>query len=222
MKNIFKLLGIAVLACGMMVACGGDEPEPTPDTIPVVPPTPQVNHDIDITWDGAAQTLGYKNVIVDNSAFQGATVYEFEAAAGLANDEYVFPAFLVPFVNAEGIGFDHATGFSAGGTNLNAYLPTEAYIDGGVELNGEVSGDWQLASMPTSNGVSFDATAMTITANMAFVMYDYTEFAEYYVEIVAQYSNGELTQDEAEAALNSWQPTRPTKNMTFVVNGYNL
>ena len=43
MKNIFKLMGVALMACSLMVACGSDENEDPVDTTPVTPPTHPTN-----------------------------------------------------------------------------------------------------------------------------------------------------------------------------------
>ena len=86
MKNIFKFLGIAVLACGMMVSCGKDNPEEGTDTTPVTPPAPQRSF-----------TVTYGSTNLDITSFQAVnhsdegylTVYGYES--GEQNSRFVQP-----------------------------------------------------------------------------------------------------------------------------------
>jgi len=213
MKNIFKFLSIALMAGAMMVACGDDPVEPT-DTTPDTPQPPAVNHNIAITWDGAAAQIGFKNATKDDSQLQDGSVITFEAAKGLVNDEYEFPAFIVNFV-ASNNNFGHASEWNISGSNGDNYFPTEAYIEGGIEINGNVYGDWALEQIVSGTETeAFDATALTVTADLTFSMYDFF----YYYDLFTRYQNGEVTEDEANELLAAL----PKKTMTFTVNGYNL
>lgn len=93
MKNIFKFLGIAVLACGMMVSCGKDNPEEGTDTTPVTPPTPTYG-DFTVTFDGNSWAAGATKFIdftSENDPY--ITVYAYKTAADVnasqASDVYI-------------------------------------------------------------------------------------------------------------------------------------
>ncbi|MBQ3788722.1 MAG: hypothetical protein II849_07965 [Bacteroidales bacterium] len=218
MKNIFKFMGIALMACSLtMVSCNKDKDDDTntPDN-----PNPQPGGaSIAVTWDGAAQDIQFISATIDNESLDGAPVYMIEAAKGLSNDNYVFPAFITYFINGSGDNFGHASEFRITGQdgtqrNGNAYFPTEAYINGGIEVDGNTYGDWQLENR-TINSESFDATALTINANMDFVMYDFEDYNDQYNVILAAYEAGTMTLEEAQAAIGNIQTA--TKNMSMVI-----
>lgn len=202
MKNIFKLLGIAMLACGMMVACGEEEVVPedtTPtDTTPVPPPAPQ--NTIDIVWNGDNATIGFRYMSVDNSRLDGATVYCLEAAAGLDGDDYVFPAFIFQFIGT-GNEVAHASHYNITVNDTTTYngnviFPTEVYNEGGVEVeysNGTtgIIGDYQFMQLLSEN-FNFNATAVTVSGSISMYMFDYAPYAENY----ARYQAGEIEQSQ--------------------------
>lgn len=219
MKNIFKFLSIALVAGAMMVACDKEPENGTTDTTGTETPDnpqPQVNHNIDITWDGVAQQIGYKNVTTDAQSLNNATVYMFEAAKGLTGDDYELPAFIFQFIGTSS-DFGHAAEWQIGqdGSTGQDYFPTEAYIEGGVTIGENVVGDWSLNQLTAAENEAFDATANTISANIAATFYDFN----FYYDVYTRYQNGELTQEEAVAEI---QTNMPIKECTFVVNGYNL
>ena len=190
MKNIFKFMGIALLAGGLMVACNHEEteePDTTPtDTTPVTPPAPQSS--VDITWGGEAQTIG----IVDAYKYSsGSTVFILNAAQGLENGNYVLPIFR--------FGFDLDTDPQYGCTmtaqwyygtsyiNGNNLWPTDvveaAYYSSSYSQNMGIIGDWQLdvvsANDFTLANAQFDATALTLTASTNLQMFYYQDLIDY-------------------------------------------
>ena len=86
MKNIFKFMGIALMASAMiMTSCKKDEDKTnTPDN----PQPGQAS--CTITWDGAAANTG----VIDGYMYSStSTVYILIASAGLENDNYTFPIY---------------------------------------------------------------------------------------------------------------------------------
>ena len=240
MKNIFKMMGIALLACSMiMVSCKKDDDNNESGQGGQGGGGGTTgNTEINITWDGAAQTLGYKYLDIEDSAFSTQTevgkAYMFEAARGLNGEDYELPAFIVYILRA-GSTVGHASQWQfrteqGQTTSGNYYYPTEAYIDGAFELQGEVMGDWQMDSITSAQNLAFDATNMTMSASLNIAMYDFVSFYPPYVqwnqsysEIVAAYQAGEMTEDEALAAINALPtPTYTYKDMTFVINNYKV
>lgn len=175
MKNIFKLMGIAVLACSMMmVSCGKDPAEPN-DTTPDTPVTPTAG--VTVTWDGTVQTLNW------TSAYQSKTndkVFWFEGAKGMNDDEPVLPWFLVPFYYGEAFypacvyTFQTQTGEEVDG---NDAFPLEVYNEEAVniEYEGETYtfGDYQFLQFLGNElpAVTFDATSLTLTTSFAVRMF---------------------------------------------------
>ena len=78
MKNIFKLLGIAILACGMMTACGGDDPKPenNDNNGGNGGNTEDNTTSVKVVFNGADQgTMGFIQGI--HSATYGVTAFDF-------------------------------------------------------------------------------------------------------------------------------------------------
>lgn len=218
MKNIFKMMGVALLACSMiMVSCKKDDE----NTSEGGGQGGGTTSGVAVTWDGAAQNLGFINTETDTETLQGASVYMIETAKGLSNDEYVFPAFITYFIN--GSSFGHATEFrinyNGQAYSGNAFFPTEAYINGGVEVEDDIYGDWGLDDC-TVNSEAFDATAMTINADINCVMYDFEDYYDQYMAIMLAYQGGEMSQEDAAAALEAIQVD--TKNMQMVITNFKV
>ena len=230
MKNIFKFMGIALMACSLvMVSCKKDDSSDDNNGGGNTPGGDTTTGSIAVSWDGAAQTIQYTNASTDTEALQSGTpVYMIEAAKGLANDDYVFPAFITYFIN--GSQFGHATEYNItdqnGEHNGNYFFPTEAYIDGGIEMelqSGEtiVFGDYQLKNC-TVQSESFDATKMAITASLNCNMYDYQYYSDEYDAIYAAYVAEEMTLEEAQAAIAALQQNLPTKAMVMTITNFKV
>ncbi len=184
MKNIFKLMGVALMACSLMVACGSDENEDPVDTTPVTPPAPTSS--VTINWDGAEQTLGFTDAYAST---QNSKLFWFEGAKGLNGENLVFPAFYIPFYNGGNAGMlpaflyyfiDSDNNDTIDG---NVLYPTEVFNEGGIEYTeGGVTytiGDYQYythhyTALPE---VTFDATTLKLSVNVPVSMYDYATYA---------------------------------------------
>lgn len=158
MKNIFKFLGIAVLACGMMVSCGKDNPEEGTDTTPVTPPAPQRSF-----------TVTYGSTNLDITSFQAIdktaegylTVYGYEN--GEQNSRFV-QGFLESTVVA------NATYESTGGDVMNYRDPSVTYYDadGVLSRDGSVGtyyGHYTIPATFIENVTAIDLNALTMSAN---------------------------------------------------------
>ena len=193
MKNIFKFMGIALMAGSLMVACNPEENEPTDstpstptDTTPVTPPAPQST--LTINWDGAAAQVG----IVDAYQLQADfTVYILNAAAGLENDNYVFPIYRL------GLDLDNDPSYGCAIAALYRYtfgggqyeggslFPTDvvesAYYTSSVSQNMGILGDWwldQYTVQPdlTLANAQFDATNLTLTTSFSLQMFSFSDY----------------------------------------------
>ena len=178
MKNIFKFMGLALVAGALMVACNPDPVEPndtTPnDTTPVTPAS-----SVTIKWDNAVQTLGFIDAYQSD---QDDRVFWLDAAKGLNGNSYVWPEFVAPLFNGTG-GFYPAYCYQfinqqTGDTTMgNVAYPTEVYNEGGFEVNGELYGDYQLAQYDfNSINLTFDANTLTVSGRYSCTMFDYQAY----------------------------------------------
>lgn len=178
MKNIFKFMGLALVAGALMVACNPDPVEPE-DTTPVNPgPTPETPT-LTIKWDNAVQTLGFVDAYQSS---EDARLFWLEAAKGLNGNDYVFPAFVAPLFNGGG-GFYPTycyqfTNRQTGDTILgNTLYPTEVYNEGGMDIEGDIYGDYQLAQYDfNAINLTFDANTLTLDGRYSCTMYDYQAY----------------------------------------------
>lgn len=106
MKNIFKFMGIAMIAGSLMVACGKEEnedPENNTDTTATTDTTPIDNPQTNVvtaTWGGQPLTVGYSYGMFATS--QGLRMHLFMAAEGINNGEPVGTWFTHYFVENQG------------------------------------------------------------------------------------------------------------------------
>lgn len=177
MKNIFKFLGIAVLACGMMVSCGKDNPEEGTDTTPVNPPTPPTPTNLTIKWGGTLQTIGF------DEGIYGGTVHRLTAAKALNGDEYEFPMFVVSMdldtdpqygcTLTAHWNYNTQQGSVAG----NTLYPTQVYEQ--YAMQGQY-GDYQLVSDADFDpNYQFDGTVHAFSGHIVISFYQYEDFQAY-------------------------------------------
>lgn len=180
MKNIFKMMGIALLACSMiMVSCKKDDDDTTNNggnggnggnTTPTAT--------YSATWDGQAMTLAvaegfYYNLGNENSQLAGLEMFTFIGAAGLTSEEYDLPMVQCNAARYQG------TYTIAEQLGLGSYFPCAAYVDAN-----EVS--WlpqALKANPTFG--TFDATNHTFGFDYAVQLYNTVEWNEAFAQVLA-------------------------------------
>lgn len=187
MKNIFKMMGVALMACSLMVACGPKDPEENNDTTPVDPPAP--SYSVTINWDGVDQALGFKDAY--QSTQQQGKLFWFEGAKGMNGNNYEFPAFIIPFYNGT-VGMLPACLYQFLVPNAdngydtidgNNFFPLEVFNESGIEITEEgqtyTIGDYQYYqhNYSAQPEVTFDATALTLSINVPVTMFDYAAAA---------------------------------------------
>lgn len=171
MKNIFKVMGIALLACSMiMVSCKKDDDSNNGGSSTLT-----------IKWDNATQSLGYELEESYADAQGVAKLFYLEAAKGVnADDDYIFPAFETYFYNGQAglypaslYRFITEDGDTVSG---NYYYPTQVYDEGAIEIQGYTYGDYQLRGVTEEPTISdFDATTPSFSAIVNFRMYQYED-----------------------------------------------
>lgn len=177
MKNIFKLLGIAVLACSMMVACGPDEtevPDPTPTPEPQ-PTTPSFK----VTFDGAEWDASVVKVtdqlysqygLYVTRAFRtdGSLPYFEMYTSGVAGN-YTLNA----TIGTQYPGTDSAYTYVADLGDDNFY--SLGYCEA-AQVGSSYRCDWQ-ALNGTVTITTFDFSNMKCSYNMNVTLYDYYSWA---------------------------------------------
>lgn len=160
MKNIFKLLAIAFVAGGMMVACGnnnGDDPDPEPEPEPV-----------------AAWAANFDGASIDIQALAGAScgyqssqdgtqyyIWNFQAANKVEGTTVYFP-YLVNYMQGES-----ASEF--------AVADLELFKDTYYELSGYPYGDWQYYSTNSVNCSKMDLTKHMLSYTLNATMWSLTD-----------------------------------------------
>ena len=154
MKNIFKFMGIALMASSMMVACSGDDEE-------------VIENEYTLTWDGTVQHPGYASAFTSKDY---ANTYIFQAAAASNGTELSCPAYTVYMegTTAEDMLIDAAN--------------TEVAIEGWYPRNGVLYADWQLEDEDIATQMfdvtAFDATTKVMSATASLTFYSLDEYME--------------------------------------------
>lgn len=217
MKNIFKFMGIALMASAMiMTSCKKDEDKTnTPDN----PQPGQAS--CTITWGGAAANTG----VIDGYMYSStSTVYILIASAGLENDNYTFPIYRF------GLDLDTDPQYGCALTakyaygqqqiNGNKYWPTdvieEVYYQSEYDKTlGGIIGDWWLDVYTTQQDLSmtnaqFDATTRTLSASITVSMLSYADVDGYIAGI----------DQPTDADYNTALAQAEKKNLGLTMNNY--
>lgn len=156
MKNIFKVMGVALLACSMiMVSCKKDDDKESSN----------IPDGIKVTFDGTTW-----NGNINGCASYG-TALQFSAA----ETEGEFPMYDEAIQTTE-VGSNHATANTTnGGLDNQTYAWVEYYqstylVDG----NDNYYGDWWGAEVNTEI-TAIDLTALTVSAKMNGTMFSAAE-----------------------------------------------
>lgn len=152
MKNIFKIMGLALMACTLTVACGDKNEDTT-----------TVAEGINVTFDGDSWTAA-----VNDCAYlsqYGAITFDGAEVDGQ------YPKFSEGFYATE-VGSVTETASNGQFTSTNTHAWVEYYEDSYLYDNqGNNYGDWW-AEQATTNIVAVDLTALTVSAEMNGTMFD--------------------------------------------------
>ena len=214
MKNIFKLMGIALMMGAVMVSCNKDENEdpgnggnnggntPTADKGSMV-----------ITFGGEKQDLGYVSAYLNSESGW----YYVDAAKGYENDNYVLPLFYLAYA----IGTDaNGQEVFAPGDFFNNGVPTEVYWETGYTISGNNYGDYQVRTIEGWDGTGFDANASTYTCNLTYKMFEYGEFMTYAQNKIQNegIDVNSMSDDEYNAFISECVSNATQKDMNVVMN----
>ncbi len=159
MKNIFKLMGIALIATSM-IACGDKNKENEEDN------TPTIANGINVTfksntWTAATNDCGY---------FANYGAMQFSAAKTTSNEFPIFDE--VIYTEEVGAITENATNGMFGQNDAHNYVEyyEETYLSDGQYTYG----DWW-AETATTDIKAIDLTAMTVTAVLNGKMFSAAE-----------------------------------------------
>lgn len=167
MKNIFKLLGIAALACSMMVACGPDETE-VPDPTPTPDPQPQSR--FVINFDGV-ETAVIDYQAVDHTDEGYLTVYGYTTENGQNG------IFTMGYLESTVVA--NATYQSTSGDIMNYRDPNKTYYDAESVLGNEPATYWGWVSQSSTfieNVTAVDLNTLTMSANWTVNVVDIADY----------------------------------------------
>lgn len=178
MKNIFKIFGIAVLACSMMVACDNKNENEGNDTTPTTPtntPSIKVTFGSD-SWDGTYALLytGYLQDynVVENRVFktQGQLPY-VDAVITVAPGTYSAAITTETQYPGTDSAYTYSTG--TGSTEINNVT---AGIETQIQTSNGYTGDWHILNANLKMN-AFDANTLTLSYELTAQMYDYYSWA---------------------------------------------
>ena len=168
MKNIFKFLGIALMAGAMMVACDKNEGTEGNDTTPTPTPTPDPVAAWAATFDNTSlDVAGYAEGIYLNDVDENQepyTLWVFQAAKSEESGRVAFP-YIVSYL----------TGEAAADVDI---ADLELYKDTYYTAGNNQYGDWQLYNVEALNCTALDMTKHMMSFNTTCTMYSLTDIVE--------------------------------------------
>lgn len=217
MKNIFKLMGIALLSCSLMVACGekdNDTDNPTP-VDPTPGPTP-TEGSYTLKIDNENNTWPYVKAL--HMASQKA--WGFSASASYENEQVGFPYFVAYLL--EGTNQQQQPILALAEFFQGDNLPkTELYYEGALQDGDKMIGDYMLFDIPSFDFGTFDATTHTTTFNYTIEFIDYMGFGANFNELSpGQEAINAMTDEEWNAFVEQCAEGVTRKNVQFATNNY--
>lgn len=244
MKNIFKFMGIALMATSLLVACNPekeDEEDPI-DTTPVTPNPPAPQATIDVTWNGAAKTMTDVKATADNDVFtSGSYLLQIDACEGVdANGDIEGIQVVTYFVQNAQSPTQLVPGYmvtaDANGNSLEYYYPTEVYETAGIQVGNAIYGDYQfLQANATPTFGAFDATKLIVDCDLNYKFYAFgtviaaiQEWQNTYDDTVGMIVNGQLADtakyiaymQAGQAAEQAAIQAAEKKDMTMKLGNY--
>ena len=219
MKNIFKLMGVALIAGSMLfVACKKDENND--DQNNNNNNNQPVNNDptVSVKWNDAEQTIGYQSA----SSIQG-IVYIMDLAKGLTNEDGVdyidMPEFYISLMTA-----NSQWGLSAQfGQQYAQQFPTEVYYETYFQdQQGNEFGDYELYDLGADPSVTnFDATANKADIDLNLIFASYADVMDAYHTYVENGGDlNSLSDEEYKTIINQWYDAADKGNMVLAARNY--
>lgn len=165
MKNIFKFMGIALMACSLTVACGDKDNESDDPQNPINPENP-IADGVSVTFNGESWTPG--DIQTVNHAGQNGTLL---IADYFATADSYFPGFEM-YTYQQAVGSETSTAASTGALSSQSGPVICEYYQEMIlrDQNGSAYGDWWAKSI-TCNIAAFDLSAMKTSFTVAAEMF---------------------------------------------------
>lgn len=163
MKNIFKFMGVALLACSMiMVSCKKDDENSTDNG---GGNNGGSSNGYTLKWKGSAPTLNY----AEGKEYGGLAL--FEAAAAINGEDITFPYFgLYTCLTTSGVYYITDIVKDENGNYLSDQYESSVWESNNEEFTFyNFNGDYQTMSF------TFDATSNTMTGSLSVIMWDYDD-----------------------------------------------
>ena len=208
MKNIFKLMGVALLACTMiMVSCKKDDDNSSQAS----------DGGYVLTINGNNPSWGFVEALAGEGIwrFQAAKSYDAE------EEELSFPYFVTYLYQGE---LEDGTQVMAPGDFFqNAQYGTDFYFEEMLANEyGQTMSDYSLWDIPEYNFGSFDATAHTLICDYTYDFVNYEEFMEALTDAIMEDEVNweDLTTDEQRAYYAAASEESTHKMVRFACNNY--
>lgn len=168
MKNIFKFMGIALVACSLMVACGKDDPEENNDTTPDTPTSVAKVNFNGTEWNAT-------DILVDFSYADQYGIYSWQILNGnTADDPFTFG-----YTGTQAGRTYELDGQSQGVESLYYFM----YVENDDDYFEATNSQGQVQDYPrkqpyttVSNLIAFDVTAKTTSLTVNAQLYDYPTY----------------------------------------------
>lgn len=207
MKNIFKFMGIALMACSLtFVSCNKDDDDDTntPDNPQGNTPSAQVTFGSN-SWD-ATYGLMYTNYVAQHSLIEGRL---FQTQGQLPYVDFMTTinpgeySAQITTTNLDQDGNDLGYTYSQGTNSMDIYS-VEYANQTQVQGSSSVHGDWGLISA-TLKVTAADMNALTYSAELNAVMYDYYSWYNELVNNVEDADTENLTVKINNFSFTNWQ-----------------
>lgn len=166
MKNIFKFMGIALMACSLTFVSCSDDDDPTTDPQNPNNPSNPIADGVSVTFNGESWTPG--NIQTVNYASQNGTLL---IADYFATADSYFPGFEM-YTYQQAVGSETSTAASSGALSSQSGPVICEYYQEMILRNqsGSTYGDWWAKSV-TCNIAAFDLSAMKTSFTVAAEMF---------------------------------------------------
>lgn len=207
MKNIFKFLGIAVFACGMMVSCGKENTEEGTDTTPVTPPAPTSSITVTFgsdSWEGTYALLytGYVSDynLIENRLFKTEGQLPYVDLVGSCIPG-TYSAEIT--TSTQYPGTDSSYTYSNGTGSNDIYNLTVGNQTQVPASSGGYTGDWHILNA-NLNMKAFDLNTLTLSYELTAQMYDYYSWAYAIVNDVEDAEVRDLSVNVSNYTCENW------------------
>ena len=213
MKNIFKFMGIALMACSLtFVSCNKDDDD---TNTPENPENPIVEDGgFSLVWDGQTQNPGYVNAITNSQIFL------FNAAQAMDNEGMTLPAFQLWLLNGAGEGNTPTVenfGLSVYFQNYRSQYPNYVFeSEIFQDQQGNQMGDYQIYDVNEEVIGAIDITALSVNVKYDIVFFSYRDVMSAYQAALAENPNYQVTDDD----YSNWVEQATKKNLVWNLVNY--